>query len=309
MHGLRCSFFKRILSRAFRPYAFFLYGLIVFGSLLSGWVSPGWTASSMTCTSPTITLPVGGGSGTANVDCTVSASGLFSLGPLGNNYVTPSSVAAVFGSNNLTGILSPAISSPDNSYTTILGNSSGFTVVSLSASGTIRYQYTFTSTASTPAGTYTTSATAMTAFYRTLLFESGSANFSINVIVPLKTTTSCTSPSVNATGGGGAFSLTLTCTLSGNGPLLISPGVQNTFSPSSITLTNGSNTLNATLQPTVTSPNGSIIGLTGTASGGFSGTFVTSPATIQVKYTGTTTATTKAGTYNSTNVNYAWSTL
>jgi hypothetical protein len=307
MPGPRCNLKYRLGSRFLR--LFLVPVFLILGGFLSGWFPSAWAASSLSCTSPTITLPSGGGTGTANVDCTVSATGLFSLGPVGGNYVTPATVSAVSGSNSLNGLLLPGLSTPDNSYTAIVGTSAGFVGVALFTPATIRYQYTFTSTATTPAGTYSTSGTTMTGAYRTLLGESGSSNFVITVNVPLKTTTSCTSPSVNATGGGGAFTLNVDCTLTGNGPLLISPSVQNTFSPTSITLSNGPRTLNATLQATVTSPNASIIGITGAASTGFSGTFVSSPATIRVQYTGTTTSTTHAGTYTSPTVTYAWSTL
>lgn len=307
MPGLRCNLNGHSVGRFLR---FFLLSIFVFlGSLLFGGFSGSWAASTINCTSPTITLPSGGGIGTANVDCTVSSTGLFSLGPIGGNYVTPTTVSAVSGGNSLSGLLLPGITTPDNSYTAIVGTATGYLGVALFTPATIRYQYTFTSTGSTPAGTYTTSATPMAGYYRTLLGESGSGSFSITVVVPLKTTTSCTSPSVNATGGGGMFTINVDCTLSGNGPLLISPTVQNTFSPATITLTSGSRTLNASLQPTVMSPNGSIIGITGTAGGGFSGTFIGSPATIRIQYSGTTTSTTRSGTYTSPNVTYAWSTL
>jgi hypothetical protein len=135
--------------------------------------------------------------------------------------------------------------------------------------------------------------------------DSGSSSATMTLVVPVQTVVSCSSPSVTAAPG--ANNLTVTCTISGN-PNSLTSGTANAFGPGSVSLSDGgSNTLTASLQSAVTSPDGTITSISGTSSG-FSGSIKSLPAKVQAAYSVNTTASTKSGTYTG-NTTYTWSTL
>lgn len=295
--------------------------------LVAGWLAcicyPGFTDSaSFFCYSPSINIPGGGGTATANVTCGIYTSGSGSNYHLMNsndNFLTPASLVLVNGTHQLSVIRQTSVVSPDNTVTSIAGTSSGFTgdLLNTTSLKTLQFQYAITTTAQTAPGLYSSYASTSYYQYRICSSESceqhvftGTAPVSLSVNVQSSpVTVSCASPAVNATPGGGSFTLDVTCTLSGNSAKQFSPSNQNLFSPSTITLTNGKSTLAATLQPTVTSPDSSVSALSGTASGGFTGTINSLPAKIKVQYQGNTTLRTTAGAYTSAPVTFTWSTI
>jgi hypothetical protein len=218
-----------------------------------------------------------------------------------------------FGSNNLTATRQATVTSPDGTATINSGNAGGFTATFNATTANIRFTYRVTTVAGTKSGTYSTTANAISFAWRiatstNIQQGTGTASTTLNLAVPALTSVSCTSGSVNATAGGGSFTLNVDCTLTTNATQ-ISPSGGNVFSPSSVTLTNGADTLTGTLQSTVTSPDSTVTSISGTASGGFTGNIVSSPAKVRVQYTGTSTSTSKAGTYTVTPVTYSWSTI
>lgn len=138
--------------------------------------------------------------------------------------------------------------------------------------------------------------------------ETGSATTTMSLIVPVVTSVSCSSAPVTAPTGSHTNTLAVVCTITGNPNSMAATG--NAFSPSSVTMTNAnSQTLSATLQTGITSPDSSLTGITGNSSG-FSGTLgAGSTWKVQATYTVPTTSATPSGTYTSGTVTYAWSTL
>lgn len=135
--------------------------------------------------------------------------------------------------------------------------------------------------------------------------DSGSSSATMTLVVPVQTVVSCASPSVTAATG--SNTMTVTCTLSGN-PNSLASGTSNTFGPSSSTLSDGNgHNLTASLQSSVTSPDGSLTSISGT-SAGFSGSIQSLPAKVQATYSVNTTSTTKSGTYTGVTT-YTWSTI
>jgi len=137
---------------------------------------------------------------------------------------------------------------------------------------------------------------------------SGSATTSATLTVPVATTVSCSSTTVTAAAGNQSTTLTVTCILTGN-PSQLASGTANAFMYPA-TLTNGANSLAVTPVATVTSPDGSINSILGSASG-FSGVLASGTGNtwrIRSSCTVATTATTRSGTYTGT-VQYVWSTL
>jgi hypothetical protein len=277
---------------------------------------------SVSCSSSTVSAPASGGTLTIPVNCIINAPNAdssYRITASSNNFMTPSSTSLSSGSNLLTGTLQSSVTSPDSSVTSISGTSSGFTAQMTSSSSpkTLRFQYSVTTTGSTPAGTYSSSGSPPSYHYRVCTRSncnqeifSGTATTPISVTVPsAPVTINCTSPTVNATAGGGPFSLTVACTVSSGNPTRFSPSSQNAFSPSTITLSHGSSHLTATLQSTVTSPDSSVSGISGTAGAGFTGNVNALPAKIQATFTGATLNTTPAGTYTSPPVSFTWSTI
>jgi hypothetical protein len=279
----------------------------------------------VSCSSPAVTAPNGGGTVTANVDCLINApdaNSSYRIRDSEDNFVAPATVILLGGGgvNFLLATRRSTVVSPDGTVSSIAGTSSGFTarVSSSSLPKTIRFQYGISTTAATPPGTYTSTLSSVYYQYRICTNPScsgqvftGIAPVSLSVIVPAApVAVSCDSPAVNATPGGGPFSLNVICTISGGNPSKLFPSLQNAFSPGTTTLSQGTAGLTATLQPTVTSPDGSVTGISGTAGGGFTGNIVSQPAKIQVQYTGTTTVATPPGTYiGNTPVTLTWSTL
>lgn len=147
--------------------------------------------------------------------------------------------------------------------------------------------------------------------------DTGTANTTMTLVVPVVTTVSCSSASVTAPAGTQTNTLTVICTLTGN-PNNLTSGTANQFTAATATMTNQTitaPTLTATRQNTVTSPDGSINAISGTAAG-FTGTMIlpenTTPVNtwkVQATYTVPTTSTTPAGTYTSSTIPYVWSTL
>lgn len=275
------------------------------------------------CSSPAITAPNGGGALTLNVDCLINApdaNSAYRIRDSENNFITPASIILLSnGLNFLSAIRRSTVISPDGSVSSISGTSSGFTarVSDSSLPKTVRFQYGVSTTSATPSGTYTSVSPAS---YQYQICTSptcnqqvftGIAPTSLSIIVPAApVTVSCANASANASPGGGSFGLSVVCTLSGGNPGKLYPAGQNVFSPSTLTLSNGTDSLTATLQPIVTSPDGSVTGISGTAGGGFTGNIVSLPAKIQAQYTGATTVSTPAGTYNgSAPVTLIWSTI
>jgi len=277
---------------------------------------------SVTCTSPATTAPVGGGAFLVDVNCLINApdaGSSYRITDSVNNMMFPAMTTLTQHSNILTATRQPQVTSPDGSVTSIAGTSSGFTAQPTTSSSpkTLRFQYLVTTTGYTPAGTYTSLLNPPAYRYQICTTPSCSQqSFSGIAIAPLSITipsapitVSCASSPVNAAPGGGTFDLDIVFTVSGGNPASFSPSGQNTFSPATITLSNGSTNLTATLQSTVTSPDGSVSDLAGTASGGFTGNINTLPAKVQARYTGTTLNTTPAGTYTSAPVLFTWSTI
>lgn len=277
---------------------------------------------AVSCTSPTVSAPSGGGTVSAYVNCLIDAPGASSsyrITSSNDNLMLPTTVYLTKGLSSLTATLQPTVISPDNTVSSISGTSSGFTG-SLSSGSTpkmLRFEYRITTTASTPSGTYYSLLTPPYYRYRICTTPSCSQQaFSGNAATTLSlniasapVSVNCSSAPVNATPGGGPFTLEVTCTLSSGNPDKLSPGTQNLFSPGTVTLSNGTSNLYATLQPTVTSPDSSVTGIAGTAGGGFTGNINTMPAKIQVQYQGVTTNMTTAGSYTSAPVSFTWSTL
>jgi hypothetical protein len=135
--------------------------------------------------------------------------------------------------------------------------------------------------------------------------ESGSSSATMSLNVPVQTVVTCASPPVTASPG--TNTLTVTCSLTGN-PNNLTSGTANSFGPSNVNLTNGSgSTLQASLNSSVTSPDGTVSGISG-GSTGFSGTINSLPAKVQASYNVTTTSSTKSGAYTGTTT-YTWSTI
>lgn len=278
--------------------------------------------ASVICDSPVATASASGGTTTITVDCAINAPdsrGSYRITASANNFMAPSAVYLNRGLRFLTATLQPSVTSPDNSVTSISGTSSGFTA-DLSNSTlprNLRFQYSVTTNASTPAGTYTSLLSPV--YYRYRICNTPSCNNEVSsgnattflrvAVAASPTTVSCSSEPATAPPGGGTFSLNVLCMVSGTGPEQLSPSSQNVFSPSTITLTGNNANINATLQPLVTSPDSSVTGISGTAGGGFTGTVSALPAKIQVQYRGTTTETTRAGTYTSSPVVFVWSAI
>ena len=142
--------------------------------------------------------------------------------------------------------------------------------------------------------------------------DTGAATSTMSFSVPVATSVNCASASVTAPAGTQTNTLTVLCTITGN-PNNLASGTTNAFSPATSTMTSGSNTLTATRQPTVISPDASVTAITGTSAGfsGLLGSSVTFSSTwkVQTTYTVLTTATTRAGTYTSGTIAYTWSTI
>lgn len=277
--------------------------------------------ASVACTSPILSIAPGS-TGSIVVNCVINApdaDSSYRITASGNNFMTPSSVSLNRGFSFLSASLQPSVTSPDGTVTSILGTSGGFTarMTSNSAPKNLRFLYSITTNSYTPAGTYNLFLSSPYYRYRICTNPacsqqafSGTATTSMTVNVTSNpVSVSCASTSVTATPGGGPFNLDVQCTFSGGNPNQASPSNQNIFSPSTITLTSGSDTLSATLQSTVTSPDSSVSNISGTAGGGFTGTINNTPAKVQVRYSGTTTNTTAAGTYTSAPVTFTWSTI
>jgi hypothetical protein len=127
----------------------------------------------------------------------------------------------------------------------------------------------------------------------------------MTLVVPVKTVVTCSSPSVTAASGVNA--LVVTCNINGN-PNNLAAGSSNHFGPAEVTLTSsGGNTLTASLQPNITSPDSTVTSISGT-SAGFSGLIQSLPARVQATYNVTTNDSTKSGTYTGSTT-YTWSTL
>lgn len=305
-----------ILSR-FKRMGLLLLGLFCLG--ISGTV---WADNlSVFCSSPKVSAPVGGGTFIANVNCVINAPDVASpyrITGSADNFLLPALMVLNRGLSVLTATRLPTVSSPDNTINSILGTSSGFEarLSKTESLQTLRFQYTLTTTSSTPAGNYVSLTPAQykyqictTPSCNQQVF-SGVAPVSLAVeVVSAPVTVSCASPSVEATPGGGPFTLTVLCSATGGNPGKFSPTSQNIFSPGTVTLSNGANNLTTTLQNTVVSLDSSVTGLTGTPGSGFTGNITGMPANIQIQYRGTTTNATPAGTYTSNPLAFTWSTL
>jgi len=296
-----------------------LAGLIL-GCLLCVRAFADGGAPSVSCYSPQVNVRAGD-TATVNVNCGLYTpdSGNYHLLGSSNNFLSPASLIILNGLHYLTANRQSTVVSPDNTITSIAGTSAGFTgnLLNTIALKNLQFQYTVATTSQTSAGLYSSYFFSSYFQYRICSSSSceqhvysGTAPFNILVNVQSSpVTVSCNSPAVNATPGGGLFTLDVTCTISGNNIRQLSPATQNIFSPAAITLSQGSKTVSANLQPTVTSPDSSMTGISGTAAGGFSGTVQSLPATVQVRYQGSTTATTTAGSYTSAPVTFTWSTI
>lgn len=301
-----------------------LFGLLLLSTGL-GWTDNRADTLSVSCTSPTVTASPGN-SIPVYVNCIIDAPNAdsgYRITSSSTNLMLPTTTYVSRGLSFLTATLQPTVTSPDNSVTSISGTSSGFTASLSSGSSpkNLRFEYLINTTNYTPTGAYYSSLTSPYYRYRICTTSScttqnneqvfngtASAYLSLNLTsIPVSVT--CSSSPVNAVPGGGPFSLDITCTLSGGRADKLSPSTQNSFSPGTITLTNGASSLSATLQPTVTSPDSSVSGISGTAGGGFTGNVNSMPAKIQVQYKGVTTNSTTAGTYTSAPVSFTWSTL
>jgi trimeric autotransporter adhesin len=300
----------------FKWMRFIRYGLLlcllVFGFGLS---TVSFAAPVVTCSSATVTAPSGGGTSNLYVDCVVTGVAVGNtISPSSQNRVSPTSVTLTSGVNTLTASRQTTVTSPDATVTGITGTAGGgFSGTIQSTTARLRFQYNVTTLSTTPAGTYNSAANAVSYSYRvrsgSTILGSGTSTSSLQLIVPsAATSVSCSSASGSSPPGGGAFTLNVDCVVSNSGSQL-SPSGANTFSPSTITLTNGSNNLSASLQSTVMSPDSTLSSISGTASGGFTATINSLPATVRVQYAGTTTSTTPSGTYTSGTVTYTWSTL
>jgi len=277
---------------------------------------------NVSCTSPPATAPVDGGTVLVDVNCLIdapNASSNYRITGSADNLMTPNTTFLNKNLSVLSATRQPNVNSPDGSVTSISGTSNGFTaqLTTSSSPKTLRFQYQVTTTNHTPAGTYTSLLNPPAYRYQICTTPSCSQqSFSGIAIAPLSitipsapVTVNCASSPINAAPGGGTFDLDIVCTVSGGNPASFSPSGQNTFSPATVTLSNGSTNLTATLQSAVTSPDGSVSGLVGTASEGFTGNINTIPAKVQARYTGTTLNTTPAGTYTSAPVLFTWSTI
>lgn len=275
---------------------------------------------SVNCYSPQISVSAGS-TGIANVDCIISTneSENYQILDSSHNFLTPATIPMLGLLHLLTATRQPTVTSPDNTIIGIAGSAAGFTgsLLNTNSIRNLQFQYAIPTTAQTPAGLYSSFLSLSYYQYRICSSSSceqhvytGTAPFQISVNVQsTPVTVSCSSPTVTSTPGGGSFTLDVTCTISGNSAKQLSPSTQNMFSPSAIMLTQGQSTLSATLQPTVTSPDNSVSGISGTASGGFTGTINSLPAHVMVQYQGNTAATTKAGAYTSSPVTFTWSTI
>jgi hypothetical protein len=277
---------------------------------------------SVGCNSPMVSAPAGGGSVVASVDCLINAPNAgpsYRITAEADNFMAPRTIYLSRGLNFLTATLEPTVISPDNTVTSISGTSNGFTA-GLSSSPTpktLRFQYAISTTNATPAGNYLSLSNP--AYYRFRIcrtpacnknVSTGTASASLNVkVISAPVSVSCSSAPANAVPGGGPFALDVFCSVAGGNPDQFFPVTQNVFSPSVITLSNGSANLTANLQPTVSSPDSSVSGFSGTAGGGFSANINAMPAKIQVQYYGNTTVATPAGAYTSPPVAFTWSTL
>lgn len=313
MSGAR-AFFKTVL-------AFGLLGVLLLARPL---LAAADQNASVVCDSPTATAPLTGGTTILKVNCAINApdaNNSYRVTGSANNFMAPSAIYLNQGLKFLTATLLPTVTSPDNSVTSISGTSSGFTarLSSSSLPKNLQFQYSVTTTANTPAGTYSSLLNLTPAYYRYQICTnascsqqvfSGTASAYLQLsVAATPTSVSCTSQPGTAQAGGGPFDLNVTCVISGTSPNRLSPSSQNVFSPSTITLTGNNSSINATLQPIVSSPDSSVTSISGTASGGFTGTINTLPAKIQVQYQGATTEMTPAGTYTSTPVVLVWSAI
>lgn len=277
---------------------------------------------SVACDSPTVSSPADGGTVTVNVNCMINApdaGSSYRITDSNNNFMAPGTIYLSRGLRFLTATLQSTVLSPDNTVTSISGTSSGFTA-GLSSSPTpktLRFQYAVSTPSSIPGGTYISLLNP--AYYRfricptpacnrDVAMGTAATNLSVN-ITSAPVSVSCSSAPANAVPGGGTFALDVVCSVAGGGPEKLSPATQNVFSPGTINFSNGSANLTATLQPTVSSPDSSASGFSGTAGGGFTANINALPAKIHVQYRGNTTVTTPAGTYTSSPVVFTWSTL
>ncbi len=277
---------------------------------------------SVACTSPLVSAPYGGGTVNASINCIIdapNATANYRISASNNNFITPGSANVLQGLAAITGTRQTAVISPDNSITSISGTSTGFTgsFTAGNVPRNIRFQYAFTTTSGTASGTYA-SFLVLPAFNYQVCTNptcsgqnfSGIVPTSLSVYVPATpVSVACTSPVTAATAGGGPFTISVVCATTGGNPTQFSPSAQNVFTPASITLSQGASNLTATLSPTVSSPDASLGTISGTASAGFTGTVNVTPTKIQIQYSGATTATTPAGSYTSTPVTFAWSTI
>ncbi len=306
--------------------AVMVLGLALLGFGLGGFGAEAYADQdvSVICDSPTANASASGGTTNVVVNCTINApdaTSAYTITGSASNFMAPSTIYLSRGLSFLTANLLPVVTSPDNSVNSISGTSSGFTgrLSNSSLPKNLRFQYSVTTTSNTPAGTYASLLNLTPAYYRYRICTtpscsqdsfSGTSTAYLRVNVSATpTTVSCSSEPGTAPAGGGTFNLNVLCLVSGTSPDQLSPSSQNIFSPTSITLTGNNNNINATLQPVVTSPDSSVTAISGTAGGGFTGTISALPAKIQVQYRGTTTVTTRAGTYTSTPVVFVWSAI
>jgi len=216
---------------------------------------------------------------------------------------------------NLPATLNPTVTSPDGTVTGITGTSNGgFTATIQATTATVRFTYSVTTLLTTPVGTFnSTAGTHFNYTWRvrdaanTTTLGSGTSQAALSVIVPVTpTVVSCNSSAGSAPAGGGTVTLYVDCVMTGSSGS-IRPAVSNKFTPTSIVFSNGSNTITATLQSAITSPDSSV-SFSGTSSG-FTGTRASSPMTIRAQYNATTVSTTPAGVYTSPTVTYTWSVI
>lgn len=135
----------------------------------------------------------------------------------------------------------------------------------------------------------------------------GSATTTGSVTVPVATLVTCNSTPVTVPPGTQTSTLVVICALSGN-PNNLAASTNSFTYPA--TVTNGGHSLTVTPVSAVTSPDGSITGITGDYNG-FNGTLQSGTGNmwrIQSTCTINTTAVTPSGTYTGT-VTYNWSTI
>lgn len=290
--------------------------IIFAGILFLGIIPSARAVPSVSCDNPVAQAVLGGGVVNINILCTISniSPGINTLTPSGSNIVAPPTIILTNGGNTLSAALQSTITSPDGTVTQTSGLPLlGFIGVLTAPTSKIQFQYQTTTTPATHAGSYVSTVGAMTFNWQVTGIPggiaSGTANSTLQVNVPAPPTfVSCNSPGVSAPSGGGPYTINVNCTISNDGSTL-SPGASNTFSPALLTLSQGANNLTANLQAGVSSPDGTVTGIAGTASGGFTGTIQSLPATIRVQYTGSTTSTTPSGTYTSGTITYIWSAI